>query len=293
VLDNADDLTVLNQYWPATEHGAVIITSQNPASEGTLAHRGAEILPFLPIEGNKFFHSLLPLKLSTEEEEAVAEIVDALGCHPLAINQMASFIRESKCSVSALQEMHTRRKEALELQQVDYTSLWSTHTVAVTFDIAIEKLNSAAHLTLEFLSFFDPDRIPEDLLWDKAAKIPSLSTTVSRHVIIKELRTFTLINKNTHDRTISLHRLVRDAALRRLNSHYERKQSAFENAVHLLRHAFPLHGIARDHMTEVWDQCEIYLPHVLALHERYVEMIDGRPPTVTIEFIELIYSCAW
>ncbi len=293
MFDNVDDLAVISPFWPTADRGAVIVTSQNPASGYELARKGAGILPFLPTEGNDFFQTLLPYNLSAEEDQAATNIVSALGCHPLAINQMASFILGSQCSILALEEMHARRQESLELQQVDCTSPWYSNTVAATFDLSIEKLSDAAGLTLELLAFFDPDKIPEDLLSSNNAKIPWLSTAVSRHVIVKDLRTFTLINKNAEERTINLHRLVRDAALRRLHSHFDKKQTAFDNAVLLLREKFPLHGLARDHMVEVWGQCERYQPHVLALHERYVEMTEATPPMVTLEFIELIYSCAW
>lgn len=293
ILDNVDDLSIIGPYWPCEGQGSIIITSQNPACEHTLAGQGVTMLPFTREEGYQFFHTRLPYELSEQDDETASQIIDSLGYHPLAINQIASFIIESKCSISAIKEMHLQRREALKLQQVEYGSPWYNKTVAAAFELSIDKLGADAELLLLVLSFFDPDLIPESLLLDHDHRIEQFSTPLSLHIIIRDLRKFSLIDKNADEGTISLHRLVRDSALRRLTSDIEHRHTAFSNATHLLRQAFPLHGLSRDHMTEVWDRCEKYLAHVLALHDRYVDLKEYGSVPAGCEFIELIYSCAW
>ncbi|KAH0558898.1 hypothetical protein GP486_004469 [Trichoglossum hirsutum] len=51
--------------------------------------------------------------------------------------------------------------------------------------------------------------------------------------------------------------------------------------------------MARGRMTEVWGLCEIYLPHVLAFYERYLELTRDTPLKVLYKLVELFYSCAW
>ncbi|TAQ89428.1 hypothetical protein B7494_g2246 [Chlorociboria aeruginascens] len=292
VLDNVDDLSTVNPYWPPGICGAVVITSQNPACEYTLAQTCAHVLPFSPEEGDELFQTRLSDNLSELDKQAAVQISNILGYHPFAIDQMASFVLESKCSVLDLKAMHTDRQEALELQNVNSLSIWYNHTIAATFVLAIDKLNDVAQGTIEILSFFDLDKIPETLLWDTKREIRFLANTVQRCAVIEDLRAFSLINKNEEDSSISLHCLVRDAATRHLIQQ-EHVQAAFDKAVYLLRNTFPLHGLSRDHMVEVRDQCEGYQPHVLALHAKIVEMSGNVPLMAAFDFVKPIYSCAW
>lgn len=285
---------MLAQYWPTGSQGSVLLTSQNPACEYTLANRGAKIEPFNKDEHLKFLQVFLEPRLGHLHEELAMQLGEALGYHPLALNQIASFILESSCTVSSVLQMFARNEEAHKLLNVGYDSPWYNDTVEAAFDLSISRLNENTRRTLEILSFFDPDTIPEELLtFEVHNPSPLFSSEFDRNVLIKELRRYSLINKNMAKQTLSIHRLVRDVTLRRLETNHERRQFSFNTALHLLRNAFPLHGVSRDHMTEAWDKCEVYLSHVLAFHENYRKLIEKGSVTISSEFIELIYSCAW
>jgi hypothetical protein len=296
VFDNVDELRILNPYWPVATLGSVLLTSQNPACEFTLAHRGAKVEPFTPIESVSFLYKFLRPYSEPLDEESATRIGEAMGYHPLALNQTASFILESSCSISSFLEMFTKREEAHKLLNMDCESPWYNYTVEAAFDLSISRLNENTRRTLEVLSFFDPDAIPEDLLAPSVAlqpPLPLFSTALDRNVLIKDLRRFSLINKNLEKQTLSIHRLVRDVAFRQFEADNDRRQFSFESALHLLHNAFPLHSLSRDHMTEVWPQCEKYLPHVLSFHENYQRLVGKGGVIIGSGFIELIYSCAW
>lgn len=289
IFDNVDNIGDLATFWPSGRKGSVLVTSQNSSSEHTLANKGSAIAPFSPHEGIELLKSLSQSISKSITDEEAAQVAQTLGHHPLAINQMASFIIESGCSIPSFLEMYARREEANELQGVNCECPWYANTVAVAFDLSIARLSSSASSLLDTLSFFDPDRIPGDVL---SFNPDGIDSTVGRLVAIKELRKQALLN-NTETHSIFLHRLVRDAVLRRLNSSVDETQKAFGSALSLLRKAFPLHGLARDHMTEYWHQCETYLSHVLSFHDRYKEMKSSHIKEVSVDFVELIYSCAW
>ncbi|KAF2489451.1 hypothetical protein BU16DRAFT_598496 [Lophium mytilinum] len=293
VFDNLDNLDDVTAFWPTSKNGAVLVTSQDPSSVHTLAKQGCRLDLFSPEEGINLITNISQatnVSISQDEAEQVARV---LGYHPLAINQMATFIIKSGCSIPSFLELYAQREASNELQGIDCKCPWYKNTVAAAFDLTIEraeKLGSEASALLDVLSLFDPDKIPEQMLSKESLGAVS---DVHRLVAISDLRSMTLLSDNPENNTVSVHRLVRDAALRKIKSSQVKANTAFNTAIFLLRKVFPLHGLARDHMTESWMQCEMYLSHVLALHDRYQEVQDTRFVQVSIDFVELLYSCAW
>jgi hypothetical protein len=221
------------------------------------------------------------------------QVAKALGYHPLAINQMANFIIDSKCTVPSFLELYAQREESNQLQEEDCKNPWYENTVAAAFDLIIEraeKLGSQATKVLDVFSLLDPDRIQEEML---SREVLDVTSDVHRLVAIKDLRRMALLNENTEKHTVSVHRLVQDAVLRKLGLSETRANTAFTIAVSLLRKVFPIQGPARDHMTESWAECEDFLSHVLSLHGRYVELRERQPIAVSMDYVELLYSCAW
>lgn len=297
VFDNADKLEILHDYWPATQRGAVLVTCRNPESLYSLPASGIKVSPFEPEDGVQFFLSVLKDAGRDDDAKKAATINEALGGLPLALNQMASYIRESGCSLATFLKIYSDRGQANELQENPGTvgELWYKHTVAKAVDIIILNLDQNTVATLEMLAFFDPDEIPVSLLHDKSQKIPFLSSELHVNSVVMPLVRFSLVDKNTNKTglTYSIHRLVRDAALRRLSSEHGRRQLAFDHSLHLIQQAFPAQCSFRQHMTELWPDCEVFVPHVVSLHEQYTDMIKEKPLSVSGSFINLLYNCSW
>ena len=272
----------------------MIITSQNPASGRHLAAQGAHLTPFAPVDGVRCLKHLLGDNSVTDECLQLAQISEALGHLPLALGQMASFILETDCTIASFQQMYSDRKLADELQG---TTVANTHgyskTVAAALALSLERLDDAAGSTMKILAFFDPDQVPEELLRDSAGHILYLSRPIVREMIFKDLRSFSLITRNPEKETVTIHRLVRDASFRSLEVDIEKMQLTFENALHLLCQAFPKQLPSRDHMTEMWTDCETYVRHVISLHQRYVQIAQNLAARQSTEFAELLYHCSW
>jgi hypothetical protein len=295
IFDNADDLSIVDAYWPSAEHGSVIVTTQN-----TTGRAYAQLHLELNVFSHKHSieHLQQTLGLSDQEKESedvtnsLSKIAKNLGCHPLAMDQMASFIVEAGCSLDEFLDMYSRREEANTLQQANSTSPWYWKPVAAAFDISVGRLNGDAGITLDLLSFFDPDKIPDALISGQVQSLPNLKTVASRRLVMQDLRRYSLISAAEGQHTTTIHRLVRDAVLRTLSLDDKRQLAALQNSLALLRQAFPLHGRARGHMTERWDECEEFLPHVLSFHQTFLDTgQDGSELASTLA--ELLYSCAW
>ena len=125
---------------------------------------------------------------------------------------------------------------------------------------------------MSLLAFFDPDQIPQELLSDSAAYIPCLSNLIVLEEVLRDLRSFSLITRNPEKKTVTIHRLVRDASIRSLGVNTDKMQLAFDNALYLLCQVFPKQSPSRDHMTETWTDCETYVRQVISLHDRYIQI---------------------
>ena len=109
IFDNADELDVINDFWPTAAKGSVIITGQNPASDRHLTTPGAYLTPFAPVDGVRCLEHLLGDKSVTGGYRKLAQISEAYGYLPLALDQMASFILKTDCTIASFQQMYSDR----------------------------------------------------------------------------------------------------------------------------------------------------------------------------------------
>lgn len=293
VLDNVDSIEDITEFWPSARKGAILLTTQDPKAAQALTKTICKLSPFTPDEGIELIEAIVKSTGTSMSSLEAGQVARALGYHPLAINQMANFIIDTNCTVPLFLELYAQREQSNQLQGINCQSPWYENTVAAAFDLIIEragKLGSQAAKVLDVFSLFDPDRIQEEML---SRECLDVSSDVHRLLAITDLRRMALLNDNTEKCMVSVHRLVQDAVLRKLGMDEMRANEAFATAVSLLRKVFPIQGLARDHMTESWTECEDYLSHVLSIHERYVELSGRQSIGASMDFAELLYSCAW
>ncbi|KAK4671657.1 hypothetical protein QC764_0097480 [Podospora pseudoanserina] len=302
ILDNVDSSQVLNPYWSAFNEGSVLITSrdmiQGLAAVITSPTDSDSVEAFSLPEGAEFIRKRLSTRrIQGLNENTAGDLASKLGLYPLVLDQMVTVI-ESEPEPMPLSQMHELLKIEFgdELfQNIKPDSPWYQDSAGAAIETHIMNMDKQYRLGLGTIAFFDPDNIPVQLLLSKDRKVACFENEAKLRVILSRLRKSSFIgtaNKGIGDdcKRINIHRLVRDCALRMCPDH----QMAFENAVHLLRQAFPLHHFSRDHMVEYWEVCEKFQPHVLTLHQQYIHLktVDAIPLRSFFEFIDLIYSCA-
>lgn len=102
IIDNLDDISVINGFLPSmgcNDH--TLITTRNPTTEGIPA-QGIEVEVLDIDTAVRLFRVLLNSRGKREvsdDDSEIRNIVKELGFLPLAIEQAAAFIRESKRSV--------------------------------------------------------------------------------------------------------------------------------------------------------------------------------------------------
>jgi len=149
---------------------------------------------------------------------------------------------------------------------------------AVTFSLAFRKVaeNSAAAADLvRVCAFLAPDAIPEAIFTEGAAELgENLATAGTNPLafaeVLKEAGRFSLIDRNPHNKTIDIHRLVQ-AVVKDGTERAEQRMWA-ERAVRAVNRAFPSVEFPS------WLKCERLLPHahtcVAAVEEFGFEFVE-------------------
>jgi tetratricopeptide (TPR) repeat protein/transposase-like protein len=266
IFDNADDLPLVQEYFPTAGNGSILLTTRVNAVGSRASSLEVETLGFL--EGTQFLLRRAH-RLAGASEEAINEagnIVVALDHFPLALDQAGAYIEETGCSFSDyLQLYHERRQVLLARRGAQATSY--PDSVATTWSLSfqrVEQANPAAAELLRLCAFLAPDHIPEELFKEGAAHWPPVLQQASTDLlafnqVLEELLRFSLMKRQAEHHLLSLHRLVqvvqRDALPPEEQGHWAER---VVRAVHTLFPADPRT------VTASWPQCLRYLEQAQA-----------------------------
>ncbi|KAF4119669.1 TPR protein [Geosmithia morbida] len=302
VLDNMDEARILNPLWVDLHQGSIIITSRGQVSSLhrlDCVERHFQLNELSPEEGTQLTQKLLNGRIEGLDPHAAADLAKRSQYYPLLIEQVTSFIGCSYSTMAEFTEEVGRGSTDRDLQHIHLDNPWSSGSVLDAIASHMHTLGSNNPMAVEILAtiaFFDPDSIPEGMLYYPSGPVPILSSTISIKSLLGELSRRSFIARlpasEGRGASINMHRLVRDIVMHSTVP----LQRPFEYAVALLRQSFPLQGMARDHMVEHWGRCEIFQPHVLSLHCHYLESQAHRDGEKVLrpssDFVDLIYSCA-
>ena len=190
VYDNADTVNFLDEFWPSSAPGRILLTSRNPAAARGRVQRGYELPVMSPDDASYLLLDQLShdqRQISSDADSDIARVVATkLGYLPLAIVQVAAFILETGCELSDTLRFLEDRKVQTELLACDGlgdSDFYGAPTAAA-WDLSISALNDDSRDLLALLSFLDPDSIPEVLV---RAKVQS-ETFEFRNAIGSDLR---------------------------------------------------------------------------------------------------------
>ncbi|KAL6719971.1 hypothetical protein ACLMJK_001892 [Lecanora helva] len=268
IFDNADNLAsvCVSNFFPATSWGHIIITSRDETAIGLVGQEGSSLDPLEHSEAVSLLMNKSGIDLaSTEELKHAHEIVDLLGCLPLALDQAGAFIRSRRKSCTDYIRLYQTQQHELLKFQPKLSSYDKTVLTAwnVNFKQVEDESEDAAFLLLLFC-FLDPGDIRENMLlrgctpqrrWNKYGNVEEIDAQdsgVSSYLIhlitdemcydaaIEKLLSFSLIRRNNdfnEVRSLSLHPLVQYCASQRVS---QSQQNAWRlQAISLVSHAFP------------------------------------------------------
>ena len=279
ILDNVEEPGMLEYFIPPAHRGHILLTTRAQAM-GTLAE-SHEIEKMTAEEGSLFLlrrAGILKsfLQQTTDSQRALAmNIVQEMDGLPLALEQAGAYLEETDCGFDEYLTLYRQRRSVL-LQlpgQADLADLADLAapghptTVATTWSLSFEQVahtNPAAAELLRLCTFLHADAIPEEIFTAKDSELGTLLSSLAAdrllfNAAIKELRKYSLIRRNTENKTFSIHRLVQAVLKDRMDAETQRLWS--ERAVRAVNAVFPAEE------SKQWQQCERYLPHAQACAE--------------------------
>jgi len=254
IFDNAPNPDAVRDYLPRGGAGHLLITSLDPSW-------GAVASP-LTVEEFEREESLDFLRKRTAQEEGAAELADALGDLPLALEQAAAYVEATGIALTDyLKLFQTRRRELWGKEKPPEAY---SETVATTWTLAMDQVRRESRPAADLLNlcaYLAPDDIPLSLLRNGARHLPRRLRAAARDPVslndaLAVLRRYSLVR--VEGESLSLHRLVQAVTRDRLPEKDRRTWAAA--ATRLVNSAFP--SESKDVRT--WPVCARLLPHALA-----------------------------
>ncbi|HEX6483187.1 MAG TPA: FxSxx-COOH system tetratricopeptide repeat protein [Ktedonobacteraceae bacterium] len=271
ILDNADDLSLAQQFLPTSHKGYILFTTRAQASGAIAA--SVEVEQLTPQEGallllhwTKLLDMDAPLDHAKPADRAAAErIVKEMDGLPLAIVQAGAYVEETGCSLEDYLSLYaSHRKDLLARRSrlfLDYPE-----TVATTWALAFQQVKQESAAAADLLclcAFLAPDAIPEELLTRGAAELgPILGTAAADAFKLNEalevLRRYSLVRRDGSIHMLNIHRLVQ--TVHRDSLDQDTQHAWAERTVRTVNASFPDadQGIVENHQYYL----QYYLPHI-------------------------------
>ncbi|MFL1899826.1 FxSxx-COOH system tetratricopeptide repeat protein [Streptomyces tauricus] len=258
VFDNAENVELVRNFFPANGPGKIIVTSRNREWE-----RVAMSLPVNVFEREESIELLQKRSPDLSLEDA-DQLAAALGDLPLAVEQAGAWRAVTGMLVEDYIDLLDRRSpEILRLDPApDYPV-----SVAAAWDISLGRIKEnspGARELLDICACMAPEPIPLSLLRrsrgvDISADVdPILGESIKRGRAIRALTQFSLVKLDLRANTLQMHRLLQNVLLAKQGPE---ERERMQNAAHqLLSAAKPGHYAS----SQEWPDYQALLPHVLS-----------------------------
>ncbi|KAI0104454.1 hypothetical protein F4814DRAFT_430828 [Daldinia grandis] len=296
IFDNVDDHSVLENCWPASKHGAVLVTTRDVLVASLPIDIGLDVNEFNDEEGAEFLlHMTLGRQRVDGELKAARLVTEVLGGLPLALNQMAAFINARSMSIFEFHVAYVKYDYNLHTQKKNgWKYLGYPHALDTVWEISFATLGNQARACLGILSFLAADDVPAEIFTaTQPDKLPGILSFCADELClggaIEELTRHSLVRRNIQERSFRIHRLVQAGYRAKL----ENPQQEFEAAVELLLKKIPSQRSSRFDNNE-WILYEKYIPQVLSLVKNYNEsQTKPKPLKPNSDFVRLLTNSSY
>ena len=261
VLDDVDQLNfseqmqkVLSGRWKRQAKGHLLLTTRREQREMSQQldldpSCCVDVCSFSKDEAKKFLVTRISVNQDSEhQDEVLSELVNELGCLPLALEQAGAHIKALQCPIDKYLEEYKSQRLAL-LSQYPAKPSWeyeshSRLAVRTTWLLNFEYVKKSAHgelasLFVQAAAFLASEEIQEELINHQILSVKEGQSDqrlpLLRHHIVEVLAKFSLFQRNT-SRSLSLHRLVQEV-IRSIMS-VEETASSLLLAIRLLHYSF-------------------------------------------------------
>ncbi|HEU5226189.1 MAG TPA: FxSxx-COOH system tetratricopeptide repeat protein [Ktedonobacteraceae bacterium] len=263
IFDNADDLSLVQPYFPLQGNGSLLLTTRAHAVAALASPLQVE--PMGMMEATHFLlHRTQRLDATDEESNEAANVAIALDGFPLALDQAGAYIEETGCRFGDYLHLYHDHRHKL-LTRRGTQSAHYPHSVATTWSLSfqqIEQTNPAAADLLRLCAFLAPDHIPEELLREGAPHWPpvlqrAVTDLFTFNQMLEHLLKFSLVKRLVEENMLSIHRLVQVVQRERMTLDEQEYWACC--VVYGVNAVFP--GDPRGEIA-TWPRCQRYLEQV-------------------------------
>ncbi|RSL89554.1 hypothetical protein CEP51_001172 [Fusarium floridanum] len=308
IFDNVDNESLLLRFWPKSAKGSILLTSRQRLLGTTMVDGACEVSSLEKEDGASMIQLLLENEVSdAQDRHLVEEMAKALGGLPLALAQMAGYLRTNHVTVREFLGNYNNSEYARRLfgrpASLDHEQ--HQQTLETVWRLSLEKLSADAKTLLWITVFLHPDEMPCSIFQIRNVSpgrplLPALQVLDTSHNTLQykeaesSLTKQSLVTYNEKELSLSIHRLVQQSALYQLlDGDPGSLRVAVSGAVHVLYHAYPRQCPLGKPIPN-WPACQQYTTHVLHLLDLYEtekkvrEIADIN--TLTL-FTELLCDC--
>lgn len=294
IFDNADRPDILQDYYPLSGNGSILVTSRDPLSKTSpsIAQVTIDVEPFGDEEAATFLRNLSHVK---REEDISIRIAQKLGGLPLALSQMAAIIRYQYLSFSEFLERWEDEADRKELLGFDAGAPRPEARGNSASIFAIERLEPHAKTILEICAFLDPDCIQERLFTGGTSSVNHLDDfpkkmftyATARADLLKR----SLVKRNEENKEFWVHRVLQDSIKAKMSA--ERMRTIFSAAVNLVYTAWGTTSLDKRHDISLSKSREGLFPHALSLKSIYERLHGAGELKPDIQLAFLLNEAGW
>jgi hypothetical protein len=165
-LDNAEAPTEVAEFWPTSDGGAILLTTQDTSWLSQEYITRTIVLDCLSTkEGTDLVKELFQRRRQDISQDDAKKIVKETAGLPLAIRHVSSYILAEGMPAKVFLEDYASHQTSRGVDAWGHsTTPWYSHTLATFLDAAFAKMTPRAIAILAQLCFLDVDNIPEILI---------------------------------------------------------------------------------------------------------------------------------
>ncbi|KAH8813776.1 hypothetical protein DL96DRAFT_504106 [Flagelloscypha sp. PMI_526] len=242
-LDNADEPILDLRPYVSWSHGNVLITTRNREVRSHAPKCSIWVDRLESEDAKELLLRGVNVDESFKTHELALKIVHELGYLALAINQARAFLVNGLCALDEYLPLYARNRKKLLEDKTFQTTDEYQYSVYTTWTISFNKLSHDAALLLELLSHMHHESIPSRLFEDawkavdrenEEAVSQNLRTFLSSFTaidsawdvlrfrkLLQEILSFSLLEFDITNHSISLHPLVQQWAQHQCQHHVE------------------------------------------------------------------------
>lgn len=271
IFDNVDDLEVLEEFWPTTGSGAVLLTSRDSLAKNQIytANNGIDLKPFSETDATQFLNSLTKATAQSSQDIHAAEVADRLGGLPLLIAQMAGVMARLRLSYSDFLRLYND-SGIEEISMTGTAASTAQQVYSISYKLGFDGLAPASLGLLSLIAVLDPDRIPESILLGACsnASLQHFPATLKEYYEARaQLLQTSLINQNPETHDIWVHRIVQDVAKGKLGPN--RLVIIYNLAISAVSSVWPFATLETRFHTARYKHCVLLFPSIVRLKDAY------------------------